>query len=165
MPDQKGSSTGHCIIICLLLGVALSFFVLCLNVGRNYCYSLITVIAENKLNTIEPIDLHSQRLIAKLNVSASMNPIFTSRATELRLLIEAIRKKSHIYDLPEVDIVDLANDYMAGSVSEPFGHHLERNHRTSWKDVESEISGQFGSYISITEAVRALVEIRQNQEE
>lgn len=33
----------------------------------------------------------------------------------------------------------------------------------SWKDMESEISGQFDSHSSKTDAARALVDVRQNR--
>lgn len=56
--------------------------------------------------------------MAKLNVSVSKITIFTGKVTELRLLIEPMRKKVRIYDLFDVDMIGLAYDYILGSASE-----------------------------------------------
>lgn len=46
-----------------------------------------------------------------------------------------------------------------------FGDYLERNSSPSWKNVESEICGQFGSHSSMIKTARALVGIWQKWEE
>ena len=61
-------------------------------------------------------------------------------------------------------MIRMAYDYTEGTASEWLGE-LEGKSNLSWKDVELEMKGHFGSYISMTNVPWELVEIRQKQEE
>lgn len=54
---------------------------------------------------------------------------------------------------------------MERPASEWFGDYLEKNSNPSWKELETEINGQFGRYSNMTKASRALVDVRQKREE
>ena len=105
------------------------------------------------------------RPIFKVATGGSKIPIFTGKASKFQAWVEALKKKAKIYQLTQTELVNLAYDYSDGVVSEYIGLYLDDNPGCNWGDLLEQLTNQYSDYTSATDAARALIKIKQREEE
>lgn len=90
-------------------------------------------------------------------------PIYSGKHSKFQEWIVSLKKKNRIDDLTSAEIVNLADYYSHGTVSENIGLFLDENPEASWTDLLQQLTIKYAECVGAADAARELEQDRARE--